>query len=192
MERRRSLGEYRAIDLVLFAGMVLIFEFIIVRAANWWFPGQPFTVSLAAAITSIVFMRWGAWGGIHAFLAGLVFCFFSSATLNQFLVYSFGNLFSLAALLAFRIWGKEKVRTGNMGMLFPIAVLALMQTGRAVVAIVLGAEPLSATGFYTTDSLSYIFTFVIVWISRKLDGVYEDQIHYLLRLQAREREERRG
>ena len=39
-------------------------------AARFWFPGQPYTVSLAGAIASIMYMRWGYWGGIHAALAG--------------------------------------------------------------------------------------------------------------------------
>ena len=60
MKRQRTWKEYRAIDLTLLGLALAVFEFIIVRAANWWFPGQPFTVSLAAAITSIVYMRWGA------------------------------------------------------------------------------------------------------------------------------------
>ena len=82
--------------------------------------------------------------------------------------------------------GKEKVRTSTLGMLYPILVLLLMQTGRAIVALLLGAEPANIVGFYTTDSLSMLFTFVIIWIARRLDGVYEDQIHYLLRVNAKE------
>ncbi len=59
-----------------------------------------------------------------------------------------------------------------------------MQAGRAAVALLLGADTANAVGFFTTDSLSLLFTFVIVWIARKLDGVYEDQKHYLLRVHA--------
>ena len=46
MKRQRTWKEYRAIDLTLLGLALAVFEFIIVRAANWWFPGQPFTVSL--------------------------------------------------------------------------------------------------------------------------------------------------
>lgn len=70
MGKKRSWKQYRAIDLTMFAGMLVIFEFIIVMAARFWFPGQPFTVSLVAAITTIVYMRWGCWGVIHAMLGG--------------------------------------------------------------------------------------------------------------------------
>ena len=184
MKRQRTWKEYRAIDLALLALALAVFEFIIVRAANWWFPGQPFTVSLAAAMTSIVYMRWGWWGAIHAVEAGFVFCLFSGGTGEQFAVYCLGNLVSVLSVFLLDAVGKEKVRTGNLSLAFPILVLLLMQAGRAAAALVLGAGPADLVGFFTTDSLSLVFTFVIVWIARKLDGVYEDQKHYLLRLHA--------
>lgn len=184
MERRRTLAEYRNIDLVMFGGMMIIFEFVVTYAANFWFRGQPFAVSLAAALTSIVYMRWGYWGGIHAVLAGIVFCFFSAATAQQYLVYCVGNLLSLLAVVLLLRLGKERVRTGLLANIFPLIVLLLMQTGRAIVALLLGAPPVSMIDFYTTDSLSMLFTFVIIWMARRLDGIYEDQKHYLLRLKS--------
>ena len=182
MGRQKTWKEYRTVDLLLLAGMLAVFEFIIVRAAVWWFPGQPFTVSLAAAVTSIVYMRWGAWGAIHAVEAGFIYCYFSGATGEQFIVYCAGNLLSVLAVLPLEALGKERVRTGHLSLVFPLAVQLLMQGGRALTALVLGTEPGNLAGFFTTDSLSLLFTFVIVWIARKLDGVYEDQKHYLLRL----------
>ena len=186
MKKQRTWKEYRAIDLALLAAALAVFEFIIVRAANWWFPGQPFTVSLAAAIASIVYMRWGWWGAIHAAEAGLVFCLFSGATTQQYIIYCAGNLCSVPAVLLLKRLGAERVRAGGLSLVFPILIQLLMQAGRAAVALLLGAGPASVVGFFTTDSLSLLFTFVIIWIARKLDGVYEDQKHYLLRLHARE------
>ena len=186
MKRQRTWKEYRAIDLTLMALALAIFEFIIVNAAGHWFPDQPYTVSLAAAVTSIVYMRWGAWGAIHALEAGLVFCYFSGAAGEQYLIYCAGNLFSAAAVLLLRAVGKERVRTGHLSLVFPLLVQLLMQAGRAAVALALGNELRDVAGFFTTDSLSLLFTFVIIWIARKLDGVYEDQKHYLLRLHAQE------
>ena len=184
MKRQRTWKEYRAIDLALLAAALAVFEYIIVRAATWWFPGQPFTVSLAAAVTSIVYMRWGAWGAIHAVEAGFVFCFFSGASGGQFFIYCICNLVSVLAVLLLKALGKERVRTGHLSLIFPLLVQVLMQAGRAGAALLLGAEPANTVGFFTTDSLSLLFTFVIVWIARKLDGVYEDQKHYLLRIHA--------
>ena len=185
MKRQRTWKEYRAIDLALLGLALAVFEFLIVRAANWWFPGQPFTVSLAASMASIVYMRWGVWGAIHAAEAGFVFCWFSGATGEQFIIYCDGNLFSVLAVLLLKAAGKERVRTGNLALVFPLLVQVLMQAGRAAAALLLGAGPTEAVGFFTTDSLSLLFTFVIIWIARKLDGVYEDQKHYLLRINAK-------
>lgn len=191
MARQRSWKEYRCIDLGLLAVMLAVFEYLILRAANWWFPGQPYTVSLAAAITSIVYMRWDAWGMIHAFEAGLIFCLFSGAAKEQYLIYCCGNLFSVAAVILLKGVGKERVRTGSLSLVFPLLVLILMQVGRGIVALLLGAAPANLVGFFTADSLSLLFTFVIIWIARRLDGVYEDQKHYLLRVHDAEGEERR-
>jgi len=183
MEKRRTLKEYRTIDLLLFAGMHVVFELLISTAARFWFPGQPFAVSLAGALTAIVYMRWGFWGGFQAVLAGLVYCFYQGADLPQYFIYCIGNLLSLAAVPLLLKIGKEKVRTSTLGLIFPLLVLLLMQGGRALVALATGATPLSVTGFFTTDSLSMLFTFVIIWIAKRLDGIYEDQKHYLLRIQ---------
>ena len=191
MRRQRTWKEYRAIDLALLGAALAVFEFLIVRAANWWFPGQPFTVSLAAAMASIVYMRWGWWGAIHAVEAGLVFCLFSGASGPQYVIYCAGNLFSVLAVLLLDRVGKERVRTGHLSLVFPLLVQVLMQAGRALAALALGAGPAGVVGFFTTDSLSLLFTFVIIWIARKLDGVYEDQKHYLLRVHAEGEERRR-
>ena len=191
MRQQLTWKQYRAIDLSLLGLALAIFEFLIVRAANWWFPGQPYTVSLAAAISSIVYIRWGPWGVIHAVEAGAVFCFFSGGTGRQFIIYCVGNAFSVLAVLLLKVFGKERVRTGQLSLVFPLLVQVLMQAGRAVTALALGAELSSLIGFFTTDSLSLLFTFVIVWIARRLDGIYEDQKHYLLRLHAEEEARRR-
>ena len=192
MQRQRTLEEYRTIDLALLAFILVVCEFITVKAANSWFPGQPYTVSLAATVTAIVYMRWGYWGCFHAFLAGTAFCMASGAALNSYIVYCCGNLLSILAVPLLLKIGKEKARTGSFGLIFPLLVLLLMQSGRALIALLQGASPASVIGFYTTDSISMLFTFTVIWIARRLDGIYEDQKHYLLRLSAKEKAEKGG
>ena len=188
MRKQRTWKQYRTIDLALTALMLAVFEYLIIAAANYWFPDQLYTASLAAVVTSIVYMRWGVWGGLHAALAGVVYCLFAGGTEPQYVIYCAGNLLSLLALIPLKKLGKETVRTGRLGLVFPLVVLLLMHVGRAVVALALGAAMADALSFFTTDSLSYLFTFVIIWIARKLDGVYEDQKHYLLRINSAEEE----
>lgn len=189
MRKQLALSQYRLLDLTAFALMYAVFEYIIIRAAaGSLFRDQPFTVSLAGAITSIVYMRWGLWGGVHAALTGALYCCYSGGTAAQFAAYILGNLCSLPMALLLKKIGPERVRAGYWSaMLFPLGVILLMQGGRAVVSLALGGPASGVLGFFTTDALSILFTLVIIWIVRRLDGIYEDQKHYLLRIQKEEK-----
>lgn len=189
MKRQLSLKEYRTIDLALFAVMLALFEFLIVRFAT----GSYYTVSLTAVVTAVVYMRWGWWGAIHAALGGVLFCFYYSGVAppdqpvgwRMYIIYTLGNLFSLAAVPALKKRGEERVRQSVIAsLLFSLSVILLMQGGRAVVALALGtANWENALGYFTADALSILFTLVVTWIVRRLDGVFEEQRHYLLRVQ---------
>ncbi len=194
MKKQLSFSQYRAIDLSLTALMLIVFEFIVVKAATAWFPFQPFTVSVVAAVTAIAMMRWGAWSAIHAVLGGAVFCFCSGAEPKHYLIYCVGNLLSMLSLLLIRFIGSEKIRTSAVNsMILAFTVQALMLIGRAGMALATGHTFGNALGFITTDALSIIFTMVIIWIVRNLDGMFENQKSYLLRVQKEmEREKERG
>ena len=183
MNRQYSFSQYRGIDLTLFAVILCVSETLIVRAASYWYADQLYTVSVVGAVTAIVLMRWGPWAAIHAGLGGLVFALASGGSARQILIYSAGNMLSLLILLPLRALGKERVRNDSfLSVGFGLAVLLLMQLGRALAAFALGTAFRSCLGFFTTDALSLLFTGVIVWIARRLDGIFEDQKHYLLRI----------
>lgn len=187
MNRSFSFKQYRGIDLTLFALILCVTEMLIVNAARFWFAEQLYTVSAVAAVTAIVLMRWGPWAAIHAVLGGLVFCLASRGSARQMLIYCAGNLLSLAALLPLRLLGSERIRKdGFLSVCFGLLVLLLMQLGRAVTALVLGNGFSACLGFFTTDALSLLFTGVIIWIARRLDGIFENQKHYLLRIHKEE------
>lgn len=184
VNRQLTFGEYRRLDLGLFAAMLGFSEYIITMAATRWFPGQPFTVSITAAMTAIVMMRWGIWAALHAALGGAVFCFVSGASGQQYIIYCIGNLLGLGALGYIRLLGSEKIRKDVvLSCLLGVLTLVLMQTGRALAALALGQELGRCVGFYTTDALSGLFAMVIIYIVRNLDGIFENQKSYLIRLQ---------
>ncbi len=189
MRKQLSLSEYRVIDLTLFAVILCIAELMIVRAARFWYADQLYTVSVVAPVVAIVMMRWGPWAGIHAVLGGAVFCLASHGNASHLLTFCGGNLLSLLALLPMKALGWKKIRDDSfLSVCFGLVVLLLMQLGRALVALILG-NPLSAClVFFTTDALSLLFTGVILWIARRLDGIFENQKHYLLRVHAAEEE----
>ncbi len=188
MSKQRTVGQYRGVDLTLFAVMLLVFETIIIQASTRWFPGEPYTVSLVPAITAIVLIRWGPWAAIHAVLGAVILCAESGAAPSQYLIYGIGNLFALAVLPLLPLFGGsgEITRRSGKALCFGLAVLALIQLGRALLSLPFGWGAEKALGFFTTEVITDLFTLVILWIVRRLDGVLEDQRHYLLRLQEEE------
>ena len=194
MRPQRTVGQYRAVDLAMLALMLAVFETVAVTAARRWFPNEPYTVSVVPTIVAIALMRWGPWAGLHALLGGAVFCLASGARdMAHLLIYGVGNLAALGALTLLRLWTPEGTRESlPKSLAFAGMVTLLMQAGRAALAVLLGFPAASALGFFTTDVITLLFTLVLIWIARRLDGVFEEQRHYLLRLHQQEREERGG
>lgn len=189
MERQRTVGQYRAIDLIMFAAMVAVGEWLVVSAARFWFRDQLYALSVVPVVTAIVMMRWGPWAAIHAVLGGAAFCLASGAQAAQFVVYCGGNLLGMAALGMLYGLGKERIRKDAlMTMAFGAVTVLLMQLGRALLSLLFGGTAGEMIVFFTTDVITLLFTIVVIWIARGLDGVFEDQINYLLRI-SKEREE---
>ena len=183
MQGRMSIGRYRAIDLSLFAIILIVFETVLVRAANEWFPREPWTVSAVAAVTAVVMVRWGPWCALHAVIGGIVTVTVSGGSGTQFLIYVIGNLAALIMLLPERKWGWQRLKENTLlNFLFALLTLLAMQAGRMLIALILGINVRELFLFVTSDAVSYIFTITIVWIVSRLDGMLEDQRHYLARI----------
>ena len=183
MQGRMTVRRYRAVDLSLFALILIVFETVLVRAANEWFPQEPWTVSATAAVVAVVMVRWGPWCALHALIGGIVTVTVSRGSAQQFLIYGIGNLAALAVWPLERKWGWKKLRDNSLlNFLYAALVLLAMQAGRILIALILGTKPEELLLFITSDSVSYIFTLTIVWIVSRLDGMLEDQGHYLRRI----------
>lgn len=192
MNREITLAQYRTVDMILLAVFLAVSEFLIYAASSFWFVTEAYVVTPVAAITAIVMMRWSGWAGLHALFGGLFFAALHGASAQQYVIYGLGNLACMAALLFFRIYDKETIRKNSfLALVFALCVQLLMLLGRAGVAAVLGYEPAVCIGFITTDILSALFTMVIIWIVRRIEGLFEDQKHYLLRTQSEQTTEGR-
>lgn len=180
-----SFKQYRAIDLTILGAVLLLTQTLITQATNRIFADQLYVVSPVAVMVALTMMRWGPWAAIHAVLGGAVLCAASGGGPQHYLIYCAGNLLSMVALVFFRHPGKERVRTSAfLSACFAFAVQALMMLGRGAMALLLGYGMTAAIGFIASDSLSFLFTLLIVWIVRRIDGLFEDQKKYLLRIQS--------
>ncbi len=184
MRRQISFRQYRLIDLTILAVVLGVSQYVIHRACSQWYPEQLYVVSPVAAVTALVMMRWNGCGAVHALVGGVVFTALSGGTPEQYLIYSLGNLLGLGGLIFFKLFGKERVRQDSfLTVMFGLTVQLLMQLGRAGVAGLLGYPWAACLGFLTTDALSDLFTLFLLWIIRRVDGLFEDQKAYLLRVQ---------
>lgn len=193
MNRQISLAQYRGIDLASLTGLMVLSQAVIQWAVAYWYADVTgYIVSPVAAVVALVMMRWSLWAAIPAAVGGVAFSLLSGGTGQQMLIYSVGNLLSLLAYFFLKISGKERVRTNVvLSLLFALMTQLLMQLGRAGMAALLGHSWPACLDFITTDAMSMLFTMVIIWVVRRVEGLFEDQKHYLLRVQ-QERTEKGG
>lgn len=177
-----SFKQYRAIDLGIMAVILAVVEALIAKAAGTWFPGQMYTLSPTIAIVCIVMMRWGGFAAIHAAAGGLAFCIASGANPRQFAIYCVGNCFALVALLLIKKFGKQRIKDSILlTTAFTATAFFGAQIGRWLVSLFFERSFDLLIRFIATDSLTLVFSVVVVLISRKIDGLYEDQRAYLIR-----------
>lgn len=188
MNNNISFNQYRNIDLTILTVLSVVAEAVVALAASKWFPGELYSLSPLVAMVCIVMMRWGAWAAIPAVMSGAAFCLVMGATAQEFIVYCVGNCFALVALLWFKAAGKQKVRD-NFLLTALFAATAFLGTilGRWAVSLLFGEGIESIISFFLVDCLSLVFAIVVTLIARRIDGLFEDQLSYLLRTE----EERR-
>ncbi len=198
--RHITFRQYRNIDLALLTGLLVLAELGIYIAKATVYSGQLFQASPTGPIVALVMMRWGGWAAIPAAVGGLLFGALRGGLWPYGVVYGLGNLLSLGAMLWFRM-GKDKLRGDTLRSLaYGATVQVLMQLGRGMVAFAVTVVDPAILGqgtklpldiflsFITADSLSILFTVVTVWIVRRIEGLFEDQKSYLLRVQNQERQ----
>ena len=197
LRRQRSVAQYRAIDLGIFALLLALFEFILCKAGTVWYSREAYVISLTPLFTAVVMMRWGVWGAIHAVLGGALWVFFYGTGLGagweHYLIYGLGNLGGLAGLLMLKKPGWQRVREKPLLTLaYGAAVTLGAYTGRALIALILGAPPKTLILYYTPEVITLLFTLVALWIVRRLDGLFENQHHYLKRIHQEMQSEEEG
>ena len=191
MKHQITFRQYRAMDLFIFTILLCVCETLITLGATRWFPQEPWTLSLTPAITAIVMVRWGGFAAIPACLGAFVFCLASGATLSQYAIYCVGNLAALALTqFLYRQGWKRLHEQVILALVYGVMTALLMQAGRALMAIIQGATLGDGLRFFTTDSLSTLFSALLVWIMRRQDGMLEEQKHYLKRIAEEQEKEK--
>lgn len=178
MDKQLTFKGYRLLDLSIFTVLMIVFEYIGVKATLWF--NEVYSISLFLTIALIVMMRWGAWSVITIIAGVLTYCLANQAVWSNYVVYLGGALFLLFNLFWFLL-GKEKIRQGYFPFLYVLSGFLLLELGRSLITIII-TNKFPLIGFLGTDVLNFLLTLLIIYIVRKQNGLFEDQIAYLKRI----------
>lgn len=181
-----SFKQYRNLDLLIFVGMYALCEYIVIKAATVWF-NEPYSISIMLPLLLIVMMRWDKYCAVHAVAYALLFVYFQQGNGSQYLIYLIGNCFFLLTLLFVKKVGKEKIRNSfPLSAAYLLIGFLLLETGRGIGSVIVaGSDPRMILQFILTDMLSLVFGLLVIIIVRRVDGLFIDQKHYLLQLNAK-------
>lgn len=169
--------------VILFAA-----ETLTAKAASSWFPAEMYMLSPTIALVCIVMMRWSGFAAIHAVIGAAAYCIALGASAEQFAVYCMGNCFGLVSLVLIKALGKQKIKDSVLlTIVFTVTAFVGTEFGRGVVSLFFGQTFDSILAYFTTDCLSLVFAVVVVLISRRIDGLFEDQRAYLIRTESERR-----
>ena len=192
-----SFRQYRLTDMFMFALILCVSELIIFFASKYWFKSSAdYYVSFLLPIVLIVMMRWGWLSVFYALGDGLLYCLLNLKTAgfsnDWFAVYIIGNAFIMLLLLMTRFVGKERIRKKwYFSALFLLAGWVSVVVGRTVLAVCFGYGFVPSLVGQLLDVMSLAVGLVIILIVRRLDGMFEDQKHYLKRLDDERKEKQR-
>lgn len=197
-----SVKQYRASDLFVFA-LILVTAEVLRYYAGIWFPfGAFFTFSLAVPIVLTVMMRWGWPSILHMAVVGITVSIINakSATGVQFTVYIIGYMLMSLMLIPAYLIGRDKIcKRWWASVLFVVGGWLCAYLGKSVVwAIGYGISPVDGLSVWAgfeayaiADLLSLVMAVVIVLVLRRFDGMFEDQMTYLKRLDKERRDRMR-
>lgn len=190
-----SFRQYKYTDLFFFALVLGISELLIFCAFRFWFQStiDKYYINFMLAIALTVIMRWGWVGGLYAVVDAVVLCAVQGGSWQTYLSYIIGTACITSVLLMTKFMGKEKIRSKWYFTLAYILVgWVSVNLGIACMSAILGENFLTSLstsfGFGVYGLLPLAATIVTIMVLRRLNGMFEDQKHYLLRQDAERRE----
>ena len=190
-----SIRQYKYTDLFFFALVLGLSELLVFCAYNLWFQNtvDKFYVNFMLAIVLTVIMRWGWVGGIYAVVDGVVLCAIEGGDWQSYIIYMVGTACIMSVLLLTKFVGKEKIRSKwYLTLAYILVGWVSVNLGITCMSAIFGnsffGSLASSFGFGVYGALPLAASTAAIMIMRRLNGMFEDQKHYLIR-QDKERKE---
>jgi hypothetical protein len=152
-------------------------------------------------ITLIVMMRWGWQSAIFCVGSGILNCALNGGSFTAYLTYCIGNLFVMFMLLPLKKIGKRKIASKwYFSALFVLCSWLCVYLGRSCVwTVCYMITPVEGSAIYSGfvqfaawDLLSLAMAIAIILVMRRFDGMFEDQMDYLKRLDEEKKQKMMG
>ncbi len=183
-----SFRQYKYTDLFFFALVLGLSEVLVFCAYRFWFKNtiDKYYVNFMLAVALTVIMRWGWVGGVYAVLDGVVVCAMQGGGWQSYLSYATGGACILSVLILTGVFGKEKIRgKWYFSLLYIFVGWVSVNLGITCMSAAFGENFLSALGavfgFGVYGALSFALAVAVIMVLRRLNGMFEDQKHYLIR-----------
>jgi len=178
-----SFKQYRMMDLMIFIAMYGLCEYLVIKAATVWFD-EPYSISIMLPLLLIVMMRWDKYSIINAIAYAVLFVFYQSGNLNQYLIYLIGNLGVMLELILLKKMGKDNIRSSFFNsMIYLLCGFVLMEVFRGIASIIIAGSDIGVIlQFLMSDMLSLVFGVLVIIVVRRIDGLFVDQKRYLIEL----------
>ena len=183
-----SFRQYKYTDLFFFALVLGLSELLVFCAFKLWFQSavDKYYVNFMLAIVLTVVMRWGWIGGIYAVVDGVIQCAIQGGSWQAYLSYIIGTACVFSVLLLTRFVGKEKLRgKWYLTLVYILVGWVAINLGITCMNAIFGENFATALGvnfgFGVYGALPFAGSAVVILVLRRLDGMFEDQKHYLIR-----------
>lgn len=175
----------------MIAAILVVFDLVVFFSTGWLADAATmYMFSLTVPIVLLIMMRWNWWAVFFAVGDAILLTVLHNPTVWQsYLSYALGNSAILLLLIPMRYIGKQKIaKKWYLTILFVLLGWILSNLVSSIVQFICGFNFVGAflanISFGVNGLLSLALGIVLVLILRRLDGMLEDQISYLKRLDA--------
>lgn len=189
-----SLRQYRLTDLFIFAAILVVFDLLAYYAPKFMPNSAVFTFMLTVPMVVLVMIRWGWPSVFFAIGDGIaISLMYNANSWQSYVSFVCGNSCIMLLLIVIKFIGKQKItEKWYFSVLFVVSAWILSNLGTSCVQAICGYDFLTCLGgnfgISVNGLMSLAIGVVLILILRKLDGMFEDQKHYLLRLDAERKE----
>lgn len=191
-----SIKQYRLGDLFMFTVIAVIAELVCYYSQIWFSGAAFFTLNLMLPVITLVIVRWGWQGIVLAVAEGALYCAIRGSSWQAYIIYMVSNAAIAIELLVVWLIGAERLKKRwYWAFLVVLSGWVTVNFTRTCIYTAFYGSFVTMLGYSFGQAdgglLALVMGELIILVCRRLDGLFENQKKYLLRLEKERKEEQR-